>query len=117
MEQKQLDGLKEWFYEKYVVSFYGDDAYVNTNLKRKVEHTRRICGEMRYLAKELKPQLLTSTRTRRSKAPRNSVLCPPRECPIAPMRPASTSGSEASRSTARIWLKIPFMVALAYPCW
>ena len=34
-------------------SFYGDDAYVNANLKRKEEHTKRICGEMRYLAKEL----------------------------------------------------------------
>jgi len=53
MEQKQLDGLKEWLYG-YAALFYGDDAYVNANLKRKVEHTKRICEEMRYLAKELK---------------------------------------------------------------
>lgn len=47
-----MERLKQWFYE-YVKSFYGDDAYVNTNLRRKQEHTRRICGEMLYLAKEL----------------------------------------------------------------
>jgi len=52
MEQQQLEKLKIWFYD-YVKSFYGDDAYVNANLKRKEDHTRRICGEMLYLAKEL----------------------------------------------------------------
>jgi hypothetical protein len=52
MEQRQLEGLKRWF-DGYVRSFYGDDAYVNANLKRKEDHTRRICGEMLYLAKEL----------------------------------------------------------------
>ncbi len=52
MEQKRLEELKRWFYG-YVKSFYGDDAYVNANLKRKEDHTRRICGEMVYLAKEL----------------------------------------------------------------
>jgi len=52
MEQQQLEKLKIWFCD-YVKSFYGDDAYVNANLKRKEDHTRRICGEMLYLAKEL----------------------------------------------------------------
>jgi hypothetical protein len=52
MEQRQLEELKQWFYG-YVKSFYGGDAYINANLKRKEDHTRRICGEMLYLAKEL----------------------------------------------------------------
>jgi len=52
MEQRQLEELKKWFYG-YVKSFYGNDAYVNANLKRKEDHTRRVCGEMRYLANEL----------------------------------------------------------------
>lgn len=52
MEQTQLERLKQWFYG-YVKSFYGNDPYVNMNLERKEEHTKRICGEIIYLAKEL----------------------------------------------------------------
>ncbi len=52
MEQQQLEKLKIWFYD-YVASFYGDDEYINANLKLKEDHTRRICEEMRYLTNEL----------------------------------------------------------------
>jgi len=52
MEQGQLEKLKTWF-DDYVASIYGDDAYVNANLKLKEDHSRRTCDEMRYLAEEL----------------------------------------------------------------
>jgi len=52
MEQGQLEKLREWF-DSYVAGFYGDDAYVNANLKLKEDHSRRTCDEMRYLVEEL----------------------------------------------------------------
>jgi hypothetical protein len=52
MEQGQLDKLKAWF-DDYVAGFYGEDAYINANLKLKEDHSRRTCDEMRYLAEEL----------------------------------------------------------------
>ncbi len=52
MEQGQLDKFREWF-DDYVASVYGEDAYVNANLKLKEDHSRRTCDEMRYLAEEL----------------------------------------------------------------
>jgi len=52
MEQGQLEKLRAWF-DSYVAGFYGEDAYVNANLKLKEDHSRRTCDEMRYLAEEL----------------------------------------------------------------
>jgi len=52
MEQQQLEKYREWF-DDYVARFYGDDVYVNANLKLKEDHSRRTCNEMRYLADEL----------------------------------------------------------------
>jgi hypothetical protein len=52
MEQWQLDKLKAWCGD-YVAGLYGGDAYVNTNLKLKEDHSRRTCNEMRYLTEEL----------------------------------------------------------------
>ena len=52
MEQEQLEKFKAWF-DDYVAGFYGDDEYVNANLKLKEEHSRRTCEEMLYLADEL----------------------------------------------------------------
>jgi putative nucleotidyltransferase with HDIG domain len=52
MQQNQLIKFRAWF-DDYVAGFYGDDEYVNANLKLKEEHTRRTCKEMLYLAKEL----------------------------------------------------------------
>jgi hypothetical protein len=52
MEQEQLEKIRVWF-DDYAAGFYGDDAYVNANLKLKEDHSRRTCDEMRYLAEEL----------------------------------------------------------------
>ena len=39
MQLKKLEELKQW-YACYVAGFYGDDAFVNANLKLKESHTR-----------------------------------------------------------------------------
>jgi hypothetical protein len=52
MEQAELDGLRAWFFE-YIRQFYGDEEYVNDNLRLKEEHTKRTCEEMLYLAGEV----------------------------------------------------------------
>lgn len=52
MRQKQVEDCRVWF-DDYVAGFYGDDEYVNANLKSKEEHSRRVCKEMLYLADEL----------------------------------------------------------------
>jgi len=52
MEQIQLKEFKVWF-EQYVAGFYGDDDYVNANLKLKEDHTHRTCDEILYLADQL----------------------------------------------------------------
>jgi len=52
MNKGQIDKLKTWF-DRYVAGFYGDDGYVNANLKLKEVHSRRVCHEMQYLAGEL----------------------------------------------------------------
>jgi hypothetical protein len=52
MDLQQLKKFRAWF-DDYVAGFYGDDEYVNANLKLKEDHTRRTCEEMLYLAKEL----------------------------------------------------------------
>lgn len=41
-----------WF-DGYVAGFYGNDDFINANLKLKEEHSRRVCKEMLYLAEEL----------------------------------------------------------------
>jgi len=52
VEQKQLKKFRAWF-DDYVSGFYGDDEYVNANLKMKEQHTYRTCSEMRYIAGEI----------------------------------------------------------------
>jgi len=52
MEQQQLDKLRIWF-DDYVTEIYGDDEFVNANLKLKEQHSRRTCEEMLYLAERL----------------------------------------------------------------
>ncbi len=52
MEQEQLEKFRAWFGD-YVAGFYGDDEFVNANLKLKEEHSRQTCEEMVYLADEL----------------------------------------------------------------
>ena len=52
MEQQQLDKFKAWL-DGYTAGFYGDDPFVNANIKLKDEHSRRVCQEMLYLARQL----------------------------------------------------------------
>lgn len=52
MNHKQLETFKTWFVN-FVAGFYGDDDFVNANIKMKEEHSRRVCDEMLYLADEL----------------------------------------------------------------
>lgn len=52
MELKQLEKIRTWF-DDYIAGFYGDDEYVNANLKLKEQHSKRTCHEMLCLAKEL----------------------------------------------------------------
>jgi putative nucleotidyltransferase with HDIG domain len=52
VKQKQLENFRAWF-DDYVAGFYGDDEYVNANIKMKEEHTLRTCKEMMYLAEHL----------------------------------------------------------------
>ncbi len=52
MHRTQLEGFIEWF-DSYVAGFYGDDAYVNANLKLKEEHTKRVCRESNDLSDQL----------------------------------------------------------------
>jgi len=44
--------LKAWF-NAHVANCYGEDSYVNANLKLKEDHSRRTCGEMVYIMNEL----------------------------------------------------------------
>jgi len=53
MQKQDLEQFHVWF-DGYVSTFYGDDEYVNTNLKLKEEHSRLVCEQARYLADELK---------------------------------------------------------------
>jgi hypothetical protein len=53
MQKQQIDRFNEWF-DKYVAGFYGDDDYINANIKLKEDHSRRVCRQIRYLAGELK---------------------------------------------------------------
>lgn len=49
MNQEQTDKIKTWF-DGYVAGFYGEDEYVNANIKLKDVHSRCVCGEMWHLA-------------------------------------------------------------------
>jgi hypothetical protein len=53
MNNEQLDKFKAWF-DKFVAGFYGNDDFVNANIKMKEDHSRRVCEEMLYLADELR---------------------------------------------------------------
>jgi hypothetical protein len=52
MNYEQLIKFKAWF-DEFVAGFYGDDEYVNANIKLKEEHSGRVCSEMLYLADQL----------------------------------------------------------------
>lgn len=52
MHRKQLERFIGWF-DSYVAGFYGDDAYVNANLKLKEDHAKRVCREINDLTDQL----------------------------------------------------------------
>jgi len=52
VDRQQLTKFNAWF-DKYVAGFYGRDGFINTNLKLKEDHSRRVCQEMQYLADTL----------------------------------------------------------------
>jgi len=52
MESQQIEKFKRWFAD-YVASFYGDEQYVNANLKLKEDHSYRVCREILFLADSL----------------------------------------------------------------
>ena len=52
MEQELLEELRAWF-DDYVTGFYGEDEYVNANLKMKQSHSRRTCTVMLDLADQI----------------------------------------------------------------
>ena len=52
MEQEKVENFRSWFND-YVSGFYGNDEFVNANLKLKAEHSKRTCEEILYLADEL----------------------------------------------------------------
>ena len=52
MKQKKLEELRVWF-DDYVAGFYGDDEFVNANIKLKEDHSKRTCEEMAYLVEGL----------------------------------------------------------------
>lgn len=52
MEQQRLEEFRAWFND-YVAGFYGDDQFINTNLKLKEQHSLRTCEEMLYLGQNL----------------------------------------------------------------
>ncbi len=49
---EQLKKLRAWF-DNYAAGFYGNDKFVNANIKLKEDHSRRTCSEMLYLAEHL----------------------------------------------------------------
>jgi len=54
MEQQQINNKKfqKWFND-YVAGFYGNDDFVNANIKLKDDHSRRVCDETQFLTEKL----------------------------------------------------------------
>jgi hypothetical protein len=52
MNTEQLIKFKAWF-DNFVAQFYGNDEFINANIKLKQDHSARVCDEMLYLADEL----------------------------------------------------------------
>ena len=52
MQQEQLDRLKRWF-DEFSDRYFGQDDFVNANLRLKKQHTWHVCQECLFLADEL----------------------------------------------------------------
>lgn len=53
MKKNDLDFFKNWFSE-YVEQFFDSDYFIQDNIKRKIEHTERVCKNILLLAKSTK---------------------------------------------------------------
>lgn len=52
MRQENLENTKAWFRD-YVAGFFGNDEFVNSNIRMKEQHTWRTCEEILLLAGQL----------------------------------------------------------------
>lgn len=52
MQREQLNKYRRWF-GQYVKPFYCGDEFIDANLELKEHHTDRVCGETKYLCKNL----------------------------------------------------------------
>lgn len=53
MQKNDLGFFKNWFSE-YVEQFFDSDYFIQDNIKRKIEHTERVCNNILLLAKSAK---------------------------------------------------------------
>ena len=53
MQKNDLDFFKNWFLE-YVDQFSSSNYFIQDNIKRKIEHTGRVCENILLLAKSEK---------------------------------------------------------------
>jgi len=52
MKKKQLENFRKWFSD-FVAGFYGNDEYVNNNIRLKEVHTEHVCREMSWLTSQV----------------------------------------------------------------
>ena len=52
MKKEQLENFRKWFSD-FVAGFYGDDEYVNNNIRLKEVHTEHVCREMSWLTSQV----------------------------------------------------------------
>ncbi|MFZ5951812.1 MAG: HD domain-containing protein [Candidatus Rifleibacteriota bacterium] len=52
MTEEKIDGLKAWF-KDYVDSFFSDEPGFNRNIQLKLDHTLRVCQEMKALSSSI----------------------------------------------------------------
>ena len=52
MRQENVENMKAWFRD-YVAGFFGNDEFVNSNIRMKEQHTWRTCEEILLLARRL----------------------------------------------------------------
>ncbi len=52
MNKTQLEDLKKWFFD-FVAGYYGSDEKVNTDIKLKDDHTRRMLADTPIITKQL----------------------------------------------------------------
>ncbi len=56
MQKKDLDFFKKWFLD-YVNQFSSSDIFIQDNIKKKIEHTERVCENISLLNQSMKIQI------------------------------------------------------------